>query len=309
MRVALPPSNYVMKMFRNLKYFLPSFNQSLLIVLLLIVAGGLGMGILLAVCYGAAGVAMADINPLVMYLCQFVPPLIYILYKGADMVKENGRLMEKGLFDRIVKPVPFNTFNFGKVSPAVAFLLVILATFALMIVLEPLNSLVPMPDSVKQIYANMLSNMLWTSLSVAVAAPLVEEFFLRGTIMRGMLQHSTPLKAILWSAFYFALIHMNLYQALGAFIMGLFIGWIYYRSGTLWLAILIHFVNNGSSVLFTLLNPQMDVETTLMDIIIQSWSVEAYIGIYTASLAILAAIIFYFYKNLGNGQSKETISA
>lgn len=296
-------------MFRNLKYFLPSFNQSLLIVLLLIIAGGIGMGVLLAVCYGAAGIAMADINPLVMYLCQFVPPFIYILYKGSDTVKENGRLIEKGLFDRIVKPVPFNTYTFGNISSPVVFLLVFVATLALMVALEPLNSIVPMPDSVKQIYANMLSNMVWTSLSVAVAAPLAEEFLLRGTILRGMLYHSTPLKAILWSAFYFALIHMNLYQALGAFLMGLFIGWIYYKTGTLWLAVLIHFVNNGSSVLFTVLNPEMDVETTLMDIITDSWGIEAYIAIFTLSVALFVAIVYYFHKNLDNGKIKKNISA
>ena len=296
-------------MFRNLKYFLPSFNQSLLIVLLLIIAGGIGMGVLLAVCYGAAGIAMADINPLVMYLCQFVPPFIYILYKGSDTVKENGRLIEKGLFDRIVKPVPFNTYTFGNISSPVVFLLVFVASLALMVALEPLNSIVPMPDSVKQIYANMLSNMVWTSLSVAVAAPLAEEFLLRGTILRGMLYHSTPLKAILWSAFYFALIHMNLYQALGAFLMGLFIGWIYYKTGTLWLAVLIHFVNNGSSVLFTVLNPEMDVETTLMDIITDSWGIEAYIAIFTLSVAVFVAIVYYFHKNLDNGKIKKNISA
>lgn len=296
-------------MFRNLKYFLPSFNQSLLIVLLLIIAGGIGMGVLLAVCYGAAGIAMADINPLVMYLCQFVPPFIYILYKGSDTVKENGRLIEKGLFDRIVKPVPFNTYTFGNISSPVVFLLVFVATLALMVALEPVNSIVPMPDSVKQIYANMLSNMVWTSLSVAVAAPLAEEFLLRGTILRGMLYHSTPLKAILWSAFYFALIHMNLYQALGAFLMGLFIGWIYYKTGTLWLAVLIHFVNNDSSVLFTVLNPEMDVETTLMDIITDSWGIEAYIAIFTLSVALFVAIVYYFHKNLDNGKIKKNISA
>ncbi len=296
-------------MFRNLKYFLPSFNQSLLIVLLLIIAGGIGMGVLLAVCYGAAGIAMADINPLVIYLCQFVPPFIYILYKGSDTVKENGRLIEKGLFDRIVKPVPFNTYTFGNISSPVVFLLVFVATLALMVALEPLNSIVPMPDSVKQIYANMFSNMVWTSLSVAVAAPLAEEFLLRGTILRGMLYHSTPLKAILWSAFYFALIHMNLYQALGAFLMGLFIGWIYYKTGTLWLAVLIHFVNNGSSVLFTVLNPEMDVETTLMDIITDSWGIEAYIAIFTLSVAVFVAIVYYFHKNLDNGKIKKNISA
>lgn len=296
-------------MFKNLKYFLPSFNQSLLIVLLLVIAGGLGMGILVAVIYGAFGVAMSDVNPLVMYLAQFIPPFIYLCYKGNDVIKENGRLMERGLFDRVVKPVEFNRFNSGKIAPAVVVVCTIMATLSLMVVLEPVNSIIPMPDSVKSIYEQMLSNMFWTTMSVAVAAPLAEEFFLRGVILRGMLHHSTPLKAILWSAFYFAFIHLNLYQALGAFLMGIFMGWIYYKTKSLWLTILIHFVNNGSSVLFTILNPELDADVTLMDLIIEKWSVEAYIAIFSTMLAILAAIIYYFYKNLNNEQDKKTISA
>lgn len=296
-------------MFKNITLFVPSFNQSLLIVALLLIAGGLGMGMLIAVCYGIAGISMSEANPLLMYICQFIPPVVYILYKGNDTAKENGRLMERGLFDRIVPSVSLNKFVGGKFSFPIAGVLTILATFALMVVLEPLNSLIPMPDTVKAVYEQMLSNILWTSLSVAVAAPLLEEFLLRGVILRGMLYYSTPLKAILWSAFYFAFIHLNLYQAIGAFLMGLFMGWIYYRTGSLWLTILIHFVNNGSSTLFTVLNPQMDVETTLMDIIVENWSIEAYIAIFTLSLAVLAAIIYHLNKNLGYAEIKKTISA
>ena len=296
-------------MFKNITLFVPSFNQSLLIVALLIIAGGLGMGMLIAVCYGIAGISMNEANPLLMYICQFIPPVVYILYKGNDTAKENGRLMERGVFDRIKSPISLNEFKEGKLSFSVTALLTVLATCALMVVLEPLNSLIPMPDTVKAVYEQMLSNILWTSLSVAVAAPLLEEFLLRGVILRGMLYHSTPLKAILWSAFYFAFIHLNLYQAIGAFLMGLFMGWIYYRTGSLWLTILIHFVNNGSSTLFTVLNPQMDVETTLMDIIVENWSIEAYIAIFTLSLAVLAAIIYHLNKNLGYAEIKKTISA
>lgn len=296
-------------MFKNLKFFLPSFNQSLLIVALLILAGGLGMGMLIAVIYGIAGIPMADANPLLMYVAQFIPPFIYIWYMGNQVARENGRLMERGLFERISLAVPLSKAEFGQIKPIVAALVTAVATFALMVVLEPTAEIVPMPDSVKEVYKQMFTNMLWTSLSVAVAAPLAEEFILRGVILRGMLHNSTPLKAILWSAFYFAFIHLNLYQAIGAFIMGLFMGWIYYRTGSLWLTILIHFINNGSSLLFTILNPQLDVETTLMDIIVDKWSIEGYIAIYTISLAILAAVIFYFHKNLANGECKETLSA
>ncbi|MBR5856732.1 MAG: CPBP family intramembrane metalloprotease [Bacteroidales bacterium] len=270
--------------------------------------GGLAMGALIAVIYGMAGVAIADANPLLMYVAQFIPPFIYLLYKAGETVRMNGTLMEKGLFNRIVEPVPLNRFNHGKISPVVAVASVAIATISLMFILEPVNSLVPMPDSVKHLYEQMFSNMFWTTASVVVAAPLAEEFLLRGVILRGMLYHSTPLKAILWSSFYFAFIHMNLYQALGAFLMGLFLGWIYYRTGALWLTIFVHFINNGTSMLFTVLNPQIDIETTLMDIIVESWSVEAYIALFSLMLALFAFIIYYLNKNLGYAEIKKNIS-
>jgi hypothetical protein len=41
---------------------------------------------------------------------------------------------------------------------------------------------------------------------------------------------------------------MNPWQALNAFIIGVIMGYIYYKTGSLWLTMLIHFVNNGTSV-------------------------------------------------------------
>lgn len=267
------------------------------------------MGLLVALIYGALGVDYSDMNPLVVYVAQFIPPLVYVLYKAREVVNENGRLIEQGLFDRIQQPVEINRFNTGKVKGGVAVLLTVVATLSLMVVLEPLNMLVPMPESVKDVYREILDNMFWTSLSVAVAAPLLEEFFLRGIILRGMLYHATPLKSVLWSAFFFALIHLNLYQALGAFMIGLFMGWIYYRTGSLCLTVLIHFVNNGSSVLFTLLFPEVDIEATLMDVITEQWSIEAYVAVFAGAFLALGAIIWYFQKKLGYGEGKEIISA
>ena len=126
-------------------------------------------------------------------------------------------------------------------------------------------------------------------------------------MLRGMLEHISPAKAILWSAFFFALIHMNLSQAIGAFIIGIFIGWIYYRSGSLWLAILIHFINNGLSTLFTIMYPQ-DIEMSLMDLIIEKYNTATYITLYIVSALVLGAIIRYLHKNLNNEQKQETIS-
>ena len=164
-----------------------------------------------------------------------------------------------------------------------------------------------MTEAIKEVYRKMLTNTFWTTMAVAVAAPLIEEFLLRGIMLRGMLKHTSPANAIHYSAFFFALIHMNLSQAVGAFIIGLFIGWIYYRTGSLWMAILVHFLNNGLSILFTLAFPH-DIELTLMRLVIENHSATAYIALYIIALLTFVAIVRYLHKRLKNEQEPEIIS-
>lgn len=285
-----------MKMFRNIKYFLPTYSQCWVMVFYICAVGGIGVGLSIALAGIVLGFSIQDLNPLVSYIAPMVPVFAYILFKGNEAAAAKA-----------LPAIPFNRFSPGNVSPVAVILLVIVSTIAAMIVTEPLSLVFPMPEAIKEVYKKMLSDTLWTTLSVAVAAPLIEEFLLRGVMLRGMLEHISPAKAILWSAFFFALIHMNLSQAIGAFILGTFIGWIYYRTGSLWLAILIHFINNGLSTLFTIMYPQ-DIEMSLMDLIIEKYNTATYITLYIVSALVLGAIIRYLHKNLNNEQKQETIS-
>ena len=63
-------------------------------------------------------------------------------------------------------------------------------------------------------------------------------------ILRGLLKRTSPKWAIVISAIFFAFIHMNLWQAVPAFLMGLVFGYVYYKTGSLKLTMLMHFANN-----------------------------------------------------------------
>ena len=284
-------------MLNNVKYFLPTSRQCWVMVFYICVIGGIGLGGTLALGCSVLGINMLSLNPLITYVVPMVPVFLYILIKGNDVVINNEIAKARGLDDKIIQAVPINSLKTNGMNTALSLILIALATIAAMILTEPLTQLVPMSDAVKEIYKKMLSDTLWTTLSVAVAAPLIEEFLLRGIMLRGLLKHTTPINAIHYSAFFFALIHMNLSQAIGAFLLGLFIGWIYYKTGSLWLAIFIHFINNGLSTLFTLVFPQ-DIELSFMEMIIQNYNVSSYIIIYIASVITFGAIIRYLYKKL-----------
>lgn len=87
-------------------------------------------------------------------------------------------------------------------------------------------------------------------LAVIVVAPVFEEALLRGLVLRGYLRKTTPLKAILISGFIFGLLHLHPVHVFFASLMGFCLGFVYYRTRSLGLVILIHFINNAVSYYF-----------------------------------------------------------
>lgn len=86
-------------------------------------------------------------------------------------------------------------------------------------------------------------------VATAVTPALVEEFAMRGVLM-GVLRKYGDGFAIIVSALVFGMMHGNLVQIPFAFILGLFFGYAVIKTGTIWTAVIIHFINNFISVCF-----------------------------------------------------------
>lgn len=86
-------------------------------------------------------------------------------------------------------------------------------------------------------------------LSTAVVPALVEEFGCRG-VMFGLLKEHSEGAAIIVTAVIFGVIHGNFVQIPFAFMVGLVLAVIRLKTGTLWVAIAVHFCNNLVSVIF-----------------------------------------------------------
>jgi membrane protease YdiL (CAAX protease family) len=86
--------------------------------------------------------------------------------------------------------------------------------------------------------------------SVVVVAPVFEELFFRGILLKGFLARYKPYQAILLSAIFFGLFHLNGPQFVNAFLIGLFLGTIYFKTNSLILCITIHAVHNSVVFLF-----------------------------------------------------------
>ena len=81
--------------------------------------------------------------------------------------------------------------------------------------------------------------------TLAVVAPLTEEFLFRGLILRGFLLRYTAPKAIVVSALLFAVFHLNPWQLAGAFFLGVLFAWWYTGTRSLVSGLFGHALNNS----------------------------------------------------------------
>lgn len=281
---------------RNLRYYAPSLRQSWLLVLIFVLFG---------TTFGATPKLLAGDSTFwgstsVMYLCTMIPVFFFICFKA---MMEYQRYEVTGM----AAPSKINFPSFGSLHPLLVFLLAGLATLCISVLIGPLTTLIPMPDSIRRIFENFLSgsSLVDSLIATTILAPLCEEFLCRGMMLRGMLEHISPTKAILWSAFLFALIHLNPWQAIPAFALGVFFGWVYWKSRSIWLVIFLHFVNNFSAMLLARLFPDIPIDTELSEVLPTAW----YVLLYAVVLILFALIIILFQKKLNFKDDKKTLSA
>ena len=134
------------------------------------------------------------------------------------------------------------------VSPLL-FPILIVFNLAFLCVNDPIVELIPMPDFVAEMFEQMFEKDIYTFLAVAMVAPIGEELLFRRIMLPGLVQNYGERNGILWSAFFFAVFHLNPWQGIGAFFIGLFLAWLFLRTRNIWLCIFLHFFNNALSFL------------------------------------------------------------
>lgn len=97
-------------------------------------------------------------------------------------------------------------------------------------------------------------------LAIGILAPLAEELVFRGAVLALLLRlfagrsHWLP---IALSALIFGAMHANLPQFVNATLMGLLLGWMYWRTNSIAPSVVFHWVNNSVAYLMFNLMPQM----------------------------------------------------
>lgn len=227
------------------KSFFPKFNDSIWLMIRLAVVTFM-LSIPVAAVYLILQAIFKFDEPAyrsILILINYALPFIIVIQLGIKRI----RLWSMKEFHLSFSRMPLGSF-----------LLIILTGLALMVVLNPIESLIPMPEIFIESYLSMMQMDAVSFLTVVIAAPLLEEILFRGIILEGFLHNYSPRKAILLSALIFALVHLNPLQMIGAFFIGIFLGWVYWRTRTLLPVIGLHFLNNLISFLY-LMQAEEDV--------------------------------------------------
>ena len=171
-----------------------------------------------------------------------------------------------------------------------------------------LNSIIELPASL-QLMEDSQTNLvaavlqmespgeLMTALLVAAVAPAIgEELLFRGVLQpqfQRLVNH--PQWGIWITAALFSAIHLQFAGFFPRMILGAFLGYLLWWSGSLWLPIVIHFLFNGMQVLAAYLKPDL---FTMAEEIEFGWQ-ETLLGL--ASVGILIFLLPLLRRSAANG--------
>lgn len=262
-------------LFSNYSHYLPGFSGMMMLFAMFLIGSLLGSILVLCLGFLLSPEDVATYGNIISYPVMFIPPLLY-----ASAMSRRNEYFDTGY--------ALDSSHFGRLGGFRMALVVSVATIATAFVVEPVGLLLPdMPEWLEKAMEQLTGGPVWVSLlCVSVFAPLFEEWLCRGLVLRGLLAHMKPAAAIAVSAAFFAVLHMNPWQAIPAFLLGMLFGYVYYKTGSLKLTMLMHCVNNTFSVLMSRI-PALEEADTFMDVM-SPW---AYAGVFIALLAFLAAAL------------------
>ncbi|MBV6647622.1 MAG: CPBP family intramembrane metalloprotease [Cyclobacteriaceae bacterium] len=199
-----------------------------------------------------------------------------------------GGVLLFALRERKVPPREF--INSMQSTSILVYLLCMLVIPLGLLVLDPIINLIPMPDWIMQAFKDLLRADAPSFMTVVLIGPILEEALFRGVILEGFLHRYSVRKSIIWSSVLFGLFHLNPWQFIGATLIGFFLGWIYYRTGSLLLCMLLHVLNNFLSFMVFYLTK--DTFFSFEDV----FGAELGWAIAGGALLIIALLIFQLNK-------------
>ncbi|HMB89769.1 MAG TPA: type II CAAX endopeptidase family protein [Rhodothermales bacterium] len=121
-----------------------------------------------------------------------------------------------------------------------------------------LNEHLPLPDVVREWDQTQMElveqillgdfTILFSLAMLALTPAICEELLFRGYVQRQAERGLGVAGGILLSGIIFGLYHLRLTQAIPLSLLGIYLAYLAWRTGSLWIPVIIHFLNNGLAV-------------------------------------------------------------
>ena len=164
-----------------------------------------------------------------------------------------------------------------------------------------LNERVPMPDWLRQLeqqQVDLIEGLLlggdlstgFLFIALALTPAVCEELLFRGYLQRQVERGWGTVASIVVVGVLFGLYHLRLSQAVPLSLLGIYLGFVVWATGSLWAGFLVHLLNNGLAVAATAVvrqRPDLDLET------LEGMGVPWYVGLLglLASAAVVRALL------------------
>ena len=189
-----------------------------------------------------------------------------------------------------------------KTVPADVLLISVVFALCGMFAVDILSSAFNIPNNLEEQFKAM-SGTVTGFLGICIVGPVMEEIIMRRVILKEMEKATKSMwLGIIISSALFAIIHINPIQVVFAMPAGLFLGWLYCKTGSLLVPICIHILNNTIS--FITMSVGADVEISL----------DSTLGVVLLIVFIIITVIsniwiVRYYANLKKEQELQEAAA
>ena len=147
-------------------------------------------------------------------------------------------------------------------------------------------------------------DLIFNLFMIALLPALGEELVFRGVVQKIFHQWSRNAHVAVWTtAVLFSAMHMQFYGFLPRMLLGAMLGYMLVWSGSLWLPILAHFINNAAAVVFTYLF-QHDLTSINPD---EVGTESDFIGLGVSLVITVLLFLMLYRRELANRQSAEML--
>ena len=209
-----------------------------------------------------------------------------------------------------------------KLPSPVEIVVTVVAVFSLQQVLQgylALQEAIPLPENVRVIVerikdlfeetyrilvgAESVPEFVFVVLIVAVVPALAEEFLFRGIVQRSMEETVGGLRGAILAGVIFGAFHMNPFSLVPLVALGIFFGYLVFRSRNITLAVAAHFFNNFIACTATYLKLRDDFVVLAPD---QTASLSL-VAMNTSFFGIVFLASLLYFKRLTQPEQNDTV--